>query len=72
MFYLFLNNNIICNLIGKEQVSELNVTEILHQNPLNQKNSDNEYLRFPSSPNSENGTNAKMILIVIFIFFLNI
>lgn len=39
---------------GKEQVSELNVTEILHQNPLNQKNSDNEYLRFPSSPNSEN------------------
>ncbi|XP_043802268.1 uncharacterized protein LOC122719981 isoform X3 [Apis laboriosa] len=39
---------------GKEQVSELNVPEILHQNPLNQKNSDNEYLRFPSSPNSEN------------------
>ncbi|XP_012341469.1 uncharacterized protein LOC100864294 isoform X2 [Apis florea] len=39
---------------GKEQVSELNVPEILHQNSLNQNNSDNEYLRFPSSPNSEN------------------
>lgn len=44
--------------------------EILHQNSLNQNNSDNEYLRFPSSPNSENGMNAKMILIEIYLFFL--
>ncbi|OAD57106.1 hypothetical protein WN48_02680 [Eufriesea mexicana] len=39
---------------GKEEASELDVPEILHQNPLTQESSDDQYLRFASSPNSDN------------------
>ncbi|XP_043509582.1 probable serine/threonine-protein kinase nek3 isoform X2 [Frieseomelitta varia] len=39
---------------GKEQISELDVSEVLHQNPSTQETSDGQYLRFASSPNSDN------------------
>ncbi|KAK9305093.1 hypothetical protein QLX08_003778 [Tetragonisca angustula] len=39
---------------GKEQISELDVSEVLHQNSSTQETSDGQYLRFASSPNSDN------------------
>lgn len=38
---------------GKEQISELDVPEVLHQNPSTQETSDSQYLRFASSSNSD-------------------
>lgn len=64
MCLLFFNDNIAFNMsIAKEQISKLDVPEVLHQNPsLSQETSDDQYLRFASSPNSDNGTNTKIII----------
>lgn len=64
MCLLFFNDNIAFNtFIAKEQISKLDVPEVLHQNPsLIQETSDDQYLRFASSPNSDNGTNTKIII----------
>lgn len=64
------NIDTVFNLTGKEQVSELDVPEILHQNPLTQENSDDQYLRFASSPNSDNGTNIRIVIKLLCWFLL--
>ena len=70
--YRFYSNDILFNATGKEQISELDVSEVLHQNSSTQETSDGQYLRFASSPNSDNGTRTKIIKSLRFFFTLDV